>query len=54
VILPGGPLRADVATRPVDFRKGMDGLAALACNDRVPMATRGDRHPPKQDLDQDV
>jgi len=30
VILPtGGPLRVLVATRPVDFRKGMDGLAAL-------------------------
>lgn len=30
MILPGGPLRVYVATRPVDFRKGMDGLAALA------------------------
>jgi transposase len=30
VILPTGPLRVYVATRPVDFRKGMDGLAALA------------------------
>jgi transposase len=29
VILPGGPLRIFVATRPVDFRKGMDGLAAV-------------------------
>ena len=30
MILPTGPLRVYVATRPVDFRKGMDGLAALA------------------------
>jgi transposase len=30
MILPPGPLRVFVATRPVDFRKGMDGLAALA------------------------
>lgn len=30
MILPGGPLRVYVATRPVDFRKGIDGLAALA------------------------
>jgi transposase len=30
MILPGGPLRVFVATQPVDFRKGMDGLAALA------------------------
>lgn len=30
MILPGGPFRVYVATRPVDFRKGIDGLAALA------------------------
>lgn len=30
MILPGGPLRVYVATQPVDFRKGIDGLAALA------------------------
>jgi transposase len=30
MILPGGPVRVYVATRPVDFRKGIDGLAALA------------------------
>ena len=30
MILPPGPLRVFVAMRPVDFRKGMDGLAALA------------------------
>jgi hypothetical protein len=30
MILPAGPLRVYVATRPVDFRKGLDGLAALA------------------------
>ena len=30
MILPGGPVRVYVATRPVDFRKGLDGLAALA------------------------
>lgn len=30
MILPTGPFRIYLATRPVDFRKGMDGLAALA------------------------
>jgi transposase len=30
VILPGGRLQIFVATRPVDFRKGIDGLAAVA------------------------
>lgn len=30
MILPGGPLKVFVATKPVDFRKGIDGLAALA------------------------
>lgn len=30
MILPGGPLRVYVATRPVDFRKGIDSVAALA------------------------
>jgi len=29
VIGPSGALRVMVATRPVDFRKGADGLAAL-------------------------
>jgi transposase len=29
MILPGGPLRVFIATRPVDFRKGIDGLAAV-------------------------
>jgi transposase len=29
VIVPSGTVRVLVATRPVDFRKGMDGLAAL-------------------------
>jgi transposase len=29
VILPGGAVRVLVATRPVDFRKGAEGLAAL-------------------------
>jgi transposase len=29
VIIPSGAVRVLVATRPVDFRKGMDGLAAL-------------------------
>lgn len=28
-IAPGGVVRVMVATKPVDFRKGMDGLAAL-------------------------
>ena len=30
MILPAGPPRVYVATKPVDFRKGIDGLAALA------------------------
>jgi transposase len=29
VIIPPGPLKVLVATKPVDFRKGIDGLAAL-------------------------
>jgi hypothetical protein len=28
-IIPSGAVRVLMATRPVDFRKGMDGLAAL-------------------------
>lgn len=30
MILPAAPLAVYVATKPVDFRKGIDGLAALA------------------------
>ena len=30
MIIPSGAVRVLMATRPVDFRKGMDGLAALA------------------------
>ena len=30
MIIPSGVVRVLMATRPVDFRKGMDGLAALA------------------------
>ena len=33
MIVPGSALRIVVATRPVDFRKGHDGLAALAANE---------------------
>jgi IS66 Orf2 like protein len=29
LLIPPGPVRVLVATRPVDFRKGMNGLAAL-------------------------
>jgi transposase len=29
MMVPGKPVRVLVATKPVDFRKGMDGLAAL-------------------------
>jgi transposase len=29
LLVPPGPVRVLVATKPVDFRKGMDGLAAL-------------------------
>jgi transposase len=30
MIIPSGSVRVLVATRPIDFRKGMDGLAAAA------------------------
>ena len=30
MIIPPGPLRVLVAMKPVDFRKGADGLVALA------------------------
>jgi transposase len=29
ILLPPGPIQVLVATRPVDFRKGMNGLAAV-------------------------
>jgi transposase len=29
MLIPPGPMRVLVATKPVDFRKGMNGLAAL-------------------------
>jgi len=29
MLIPPGPVRVLVATKPVDFRKGMNGLAAL-------------------------
>lgn len=29
MVLPAGPIQVLVATRPVDFRKGMNGLAAV-------------------------
>jgi transposase len=29
MLIPPGPVRVLMATKPVDFRKGMDGLAAL-------------------------
>jgi transposase len=29
MLIPPGPVRVLLATKPVDFRKGMDGLAAL-------------------------
>jgi transposase len=29
MIVPSGPVRVMVALQPIDFRKGMDGLAAL-------------------------
>lgn len=29
MIIPSGPVRVMIALKPVDFRKGMDGLAAL-------------------------
>jgi len=50
MLIPPGPIRVLVATKPVDFRKGMDGLAALV-QDADPFsgvifcfrAKRGDR-----------
>jgi transposase len=30
MIIPSGAVRVLIAMRPVDFRKGMDGLAAVA------------------------
>lgn len=33
MILPSGPVRVLVAMRAVDFRKGMDGLAAYAAGE---------------------
>jgi len=33
MFVQGGPVKVFVATRPVDFRKGIDGLA-LAVTDR--------------------
>jgi transposase len=33
VIVPGHPVRIVIATRPVDFRKGHDGLAAVVANE---------------------
>jgi hypothetical protein len=35
MIIPPGPLKVMVATRPVDFRKGAAGLAALVEHDRL-------------------
>ena len=29
MLIPPGPVRVLVATKPVDFRKGMNGLAAV-------------------------
>ena len=29
MLIPPGPVRVLLATKPVDFRKGMNGLAAL-------------------------
>lgn len=29
IVVPPAPIRVLVATRPVDFRKGMNGLAAV-------------------------
>jgi transposase len=43
VILPGGGFAVFVATRPVDFRKGMDGLAAVVQQQLVFRARRADR-----------
>ena len=35
VLIPPGPVRVLVATKPVDFRKGTDGLAALVKGKRL-------------------
>jgi hypothetical protein len=39
MIVPSGGVRVLVATQPVDFRKGMDGLAALK---QTGLARRGE------------
>ena len=41
----GGPVKVFVATRPVDFRKGIDGLARNIC-DRHPRHHALRRDPP--------
>jgi hypothetical protein len=39
VILPSGPVRVLIATKPVDFRKGMNGLAAIVWRGWIGLAS---------------
>jgi hypothetical protein len=41
VIGPSGTVRVMVATKPVDFRKGMEGLAMLVRSRRLHFGYRG-------------
>ncbi len=40
MIGPTGSVRVMVASKPVDFRKGADGLAALVRRDAAPIRSR--------------
>ena len=48
MIIPPGPLRVLVAAKPVDFRKGVDGLAALV-KERCLLAAAGSYPETRQD-----
>jgi hypothetical protein len=48
VIGPSGAMRLLVATRPVDFRKGAEGLAALFREDRHTRAAQKAGFKPEQ------
>ena len=42
MIIPSGPVRVMLAIKPVDFRKGADGLAALAAGTAAGFGGGGD------------
>src|SRR5712675_1387966 len=45
MIIPSGAVRVLVATRPVDFRKGADGLCALVQESCTPIPTGANLRP---------